>query len=139
MERETWTMKKVFKWKRVAIDFDGTLVKNPIEPYTTDDYFDANWGLAEIPGAKETTAWLRTQGFEILVFTCRQDYQRAYIEKQLREHHITWDYIVFYAKPHADLYIDDKGFRFVDWNHTREWIKNTLRDDDMNGTIQEGA
>ncbi len=125
-----------FKWKRVAIDFDGTLVANPVAG-TSDEYFGNNWGVAGIPGAKEATATLRELGFEILVFTCRQDYQRSYIEQQLRDNGITWDYIVFYAKPHADLYIDDKGFRFNDWLSTTKWILDHLqKDDDMgNGTI----
>src|SRR5688572_16551136 len=98
-----------FKWRRVAIDFDGTLVANPVAPATSDSNFRDNRPLEAMPGAANATAWLRLSGFEILVFTCRQDYQRAYIEKQLRDNDITWDYIVFYAKPHADLYIDDKG------------------------------
>lgn len=131
-------MRKVFKWKRVAIDFDGTLVQNTPSDSTTDEFFRESKGLGGMYGAKDVTAWLREEGFEILVYTCRQDYQRAYIEEQLTKAGITWDYIVFYAKPHADLYIDDKGFRFSNWYNTKNWIANTLREEaKMDGNIQQ--
>lgn len=132
-------MKKVFKWKRVAIDFDGTLIENVPSDSTTDEFFRESKAIGGMYGAAEVTRWLQEEGFEILIYTCRQDYQRKYIERQLDRAGITYDYIVFYAKPHADLYIDDKGFRFHNWNDTKSWIKDRLRLDDEIGTIQQEA
>lgn len=109
----------MFKHKRVAIDFDGTLFEdvNDIEKA-----FYSNQELTPITGASETTKWLSSLGFEILIFTCRPDYHRKYIENMLKKHNIIHDYILFYTKPRVDLYIDNKGFRFKNWHDTKNWI-----------------
>ena len=120
------TERKLFKWKRVAIDFDGTLVEQIHQAYTTDDYFKNDLSIPVKPGAAETTQWLQDQGFEILIFTCRPDYHRKYMEKILDDAYIKYDYILFYTKPLVDLYIDDKGFRFQSWPATQEWIEQNL-------------
>lgn len=113
----------IFKHKRVAIDFDGTLVEdlgNVNESYEKDIFLPAKKDASKI------TNWLKEMNFEILVFTCRPDYHRKYIEKILDAHNITFDYILFYTKPRVDLYIDDKGFRFNDWITTKEFIEKHL-------------
>ena len=113
----------VFRHRRVAIDFDGTLFS---DEGNVDVSFKKKLPLKPMTGACETTNWLRRQGFEILIFTCRPDYHRAYMESLLHDAQIAFDYILFYTKPRVDLYIDDKGFRFEDWNKTQDWIQGNL-------------
>ena len=114
---------KIFKHKRVAIDFDGTLF------YDVNDVFDSfekNEKLIPIPNAANGLKFLKDNGFEILIYTCRPDYHRKYIEEMLESNNIIHDYILFYTKPRVDLYIDNKGYRFTDWNSTTDWIKSKL-------------
>lgn len=115
--------KSVFRHRRVAIDFDGTLFA---DEGSIDLTYSEQRRLRALPGAAEATGWLRENGFEILIFTCRPDYHRRYLEGELRAAGIAFDYILFYTKPRVDLYIDDKGFRFIDWQQTRHWIANQL-------------
>ena len=61
-----------------------------------------------------------------MIFTCRPDYHRAYLEDLLKKADIVYDYILFYTKPRVDLYIDDKGFRFVNWDETKQFISQQL-------------
>jgi SAM-dependent methyltransferase len=116
-------MTSVFRHKRLAIDFDGTLFED------SPDVERSHGELAPLrpqPGASQATHWLKAQGFELLIFTCRPDYHRQYLEALLREHDIAHDYILFYTKPRVDLYIDDKGYRFESWTQTRRWIAEQL-------------
>ena len=116
-------MSETFRHKRVAIDFDGTLVE---ESNDINEDFEKHTLLKAMDGARESTRFLKNQGFEILIFTCRPDYHRKYMEKILNRWDISYDYILFYTKPRVDLYIDDKGLRFTDWNSTQNWIKERL-------------
>lgn len=113
----------MFKHKRIAIDFDGTLFHD-----TKDVNVAFKEGQTLIPkeGAAETTRWLKNLGFELLIFTCRPDYHRHYMEQQIKNSKIEHDYILFYTKPRVDLYIDDKGFRFEDWWSTRRFLEENL-------------
>ena len=113
----------IFKYKRVAIDFDGTLVE---ETKNINKAFELNEHLYALNGAAETTQELKNKGFEILIFTCRPDYHRKYMETILQKNNISYDYILFYTKPRVDLYIDNKGYRFENWSDTNQWISERL-------------
>lgn len=118
-------MKKnnIFRHKRVAIDFDGTLFE---DTPSIDVTYKEKTELTVKKKAADVTNWLKKNKFEILIFTCRPDYHRKYLESQLKKNRIKYDYILFYTKPRVDLYIDDKGFRFNNWMDTKSWIKNNL-------------
>ena len=124
----------MFKHRRVAIDFDGTLFE---DIGSIDKSFERKVELTPIKGANETTHWLKKNEFEILIFTCRPDYHRQYLEGQLKKNNISFDYILFYTKPRVDLYIDDKGFRFESWQHTQEWISEKLGDNEVHKKTQQ--
>eukprot|EP01047_Picozoa_sp_COSAG01_P015181 COSAG01_NODE_755_length_13819_cov_130.671939_5_plen_74_part_00 len=72
----------MFKHRRVAIDFDGTLFE---DIGNIDKSFENKTELTPIKGANETTHWLKKHRFEILIFTCRPDYHRQYLEGQLKK------------------------------------------------------
>lgn len=103
----------MWKYKNVAIDYDGTLVEN-VHPLTN--------GKAK-KGASEITNKLKDEGWEIIIFTCRPNYMRIEMEENLRSQNICFDYIAFFTKPIASLYIDDKGMRFENnWEEIYDWI-----------------
>jgi phosphoglycolate phosphatase-like HAD superfamily hydrolase len=114
----------IFKHKRIAIDFDGTLVEDSLD---INKDFELDKPLKALNGASETTKELHENGFEILIYTCRPDYHRQYMENILKTNNITYDYILFYTKPRVDLYIDNKGYRFENWDDTKQWIKKKLK------------
>lgn len=120
---KTGIMKPAFPHRRVAIDFDGTLFR---ETGDIDRDFADRVSLEPLPNSAEVTKWLSNCGFEILIFTCRPDYHRTYLESLLHSAEISWDYILFYTKPRVDLYIDNKGFRFTSWALTRQWIATQI-------------
>jgi hypothetical protein len=115
----------MFRHKRVAIDFDGTLFE---DSGSIDVSYNEKTPLNPMRDAAEVTNWMKAQGFEILVFTCRPDYHRVYLEALLHKAGIIFDYILFYTKPRVDLYIDDKGFRFESWQMTKDWMLQKLSD-----------
>jgi SAM-dependent methyltransferase len=128
----------LFKHKRVAIDFDGTLVEESSNIFKD---FDNDVDLKVLPGAREATSHLKKNGFEILIFTCRPDYHRKYMERILDMGGVSYDYILFYTKPRVDLYIDNKGYRFENWEDTKKWIDRKLSPNNINqepqGPIEE--
>jgi hypothetical protein len=107
--------------KRVAIDFDGTLFE---DLGNIDSSFENNTNLPPIDGASGGTQWLKDNGFEILIYTCRPDYHREYIQELCKANNIAFDYILFYTKPRVSVYIDDKAVGYQNWNVTLEEIKN---------------
>jgi 2-polyprenyl-3-methyl-5-hydroxy-6-metoxy-1,4-benzoquinol methylase len=117
----------MFRHKRVAIDFDGTLFEDVNDVNLA---YEQNIDLAPLPNADYVTGWLKALDFEILIFTCRPDYHRKYLERHLKQAGISFDYILFYTKPRVDLYIDDKGFRFIDWDSTKSFIEEKLYETD---------
>ncbi len=99
--------------KRVAaVDFDGVLCvdsKNIFADFAADRPPEVQ------PGAAEGLAWLRKNGYEIVIFTCRPYEHRRMMGAFLDRHELAHDYIVFHGKPRADVYIDDKALRFTTW------------------------
>lgn len=117
------------KYKRIAIDLDGTLFE---DEKNTEYLFQNNIDLKPMSDAAFATQWLKSIGFEILITTCRPDYHRKYLESLLKKNNIEFDDILYYTKPRVDLYVDDKGFRFVDWKTTVSWIDNQLQHNEKN-------
>lgn len=107
--------------KRVAIDFDGTLFE---DIGNINESFDKKINLSPIDGATEGTHWLKENDFEILIYTCRPDYHRKYIEQLCKANNIVFDYILFYTKPRVTVYIDDKAVGYKNWDSTIQEIKN---------------
>ena len=92
----------------IAIDIDGTLCPNSMDPseYATLELF---------PGAKETISTLSRLGVRIIIWTSRSEGWRAITEYWLKDKGIPFNEL-FMGKPSAQLYIDDRSFKFVSWS-----------------------
>lgn len=104
---------------RIAIDLDGTIcpIKQPGESYAA---------LEPLTDAVERIRQLRTVGHYIIIVTARNmatcESNLGKVMKNvgkitlewLDRHGIEYDEIYF-GKPNAEVYIDDRAIRFVDW------------------------
>jgi capsule biosynthesis phosphatase len=105
---------------RIAIDLDGVIcrIKDPNESYAD---------LEPIPGAVERIRELRARGHYIIITTARN---MATCESNLglvirnvgkitldwlAHHHVEYDELYF-GKPNAEAYIDDRAIRFSAWS-----------------------
>jgi capsule biosynthesis phosphatase len=104
---------------RIAVDLDGVIcpVKAPEESYQT---------LEPLPGAVERIRELRSAGHYIIITTARNmatcESNLGKVVKNvgkltldwLERHRVEYDEIYF-GKPHAEIYIDDRAIRFSAW------------------------
>ena len=99
------TKRKRLRMATLAIDFDH-VIHLPSEGGKMGD---------EVGGAKSAIRKLRNEdGHKIIIYSCKPP---EVIEPWMRNHDIPFDRITT-MKPNADIYIDDKGFRFQSWNLT---------------------
>lgn len=121
LEKVNFEEKKV-----IAIDFDGVIHKNSKGFYNGKVYDDPVDG--SLTAIKDLS-----KNYDIIIFTCKALKDRPLIEgKTGKELIIEWlkkqninQYIkdVSYEKPRAFLYIDDKGYRFSNWQKTLDYIR----------------
>jgi len=109
---------------RISIDLDGTIcpLKRPDQSYAD---------LEVLPGAAERIRAFRAEGHYVIIQTARHMATcESNLGKVLRrvgkitldwleEHGIEYDEIYF-GKPNAEIYIDDRALRFHDWNEITE-------------------
>lgn len=106
---------------RLCIDIDGTLCELKQSHQTYAD-------VLPLPGAVEKLKALRQAGHYIILATARHmktcdanvgmviARQGKVLLQWLEDYDIEFDEIWF-GKPNADIYIDDRGYRFAgDWN-----------------------
>lgn len=113
----------------VAIDFDGVL---------HDAY--QGWGNGTcygdpLPGAIDAIKEL-SKKYKIIIFTAKAKPDRPLVNgktgvelvKEWFEKHNILNYIhdITSEKPRAELYIDDNGYRFENWDDTLRFIKKIL-------------
>lgn len=102
----------------LAIDFDGTIHDNlnPVPGMRMGE---------PMPGAKEALEDYRARGWEIHVYTIWEP----------RSHNVIMDWMDYYSLPfdmvtnrkqHADVYIDNRAVRFIDWEDAREQVLAVL-------------
>jgi capsule biosynthesis phosphatase len=104
---------------RIVIDLDGTIC--PIKE-SGQQYED----LKPLPGAIEKIKEMKVSGHYIIIQTARNmATQESNLGKVMRNigkatldwlarYEVPYDEIYF-GKPNAHLYIDDRGFRFTSW------------------------
>jgi capsule biosynthesis phosphatase len=109
---------------RIAIDLDGTIcrVKRADESYAD---------VEPLPGAVDRLRELRAAGHYVIILTARNmatcESNVGKVMKNvglttlewLERHGIEYDEI-FFGKPNAEVYIDDRGLRFNGWEEITE-------------------
>jgi hypothetical protein len=93
----------------IAVDFDGVL-----HDYN-DGWKDGTIYGGPIPGSQDACKNLINQGYDLVVFTARQ--QLEPIKEWLTNNNFP-EMDVTNTKIPAKFYIDDKAVRFIDWNTT---------------------
>jgi len=113
----------------IAIDFDGVLHNA-----------DKGWGDGTcygdpLPGSIDAIKEL-SKKYKIIIFTAKAKPDRPLVngktgtelvQEWFKKNNIL-EYIdsITSEKPRAELYIDDNGYRFENWNDTLKFIKNTI-------------
>ena len=113
----------------IAIDFDGVIHN-----------FDKGWHDGTcygdpIPGALEAIKDL-SQNYKIIIFTAKAKPNRplvqgktglTLVEEWLKKHDI-FKYVseITSEKPRAQIYIDDRGYRFINWSKAINDIKELI-------------
>lgn len=105
---------------RIVIDLDGTIctLKQKNETYAD---------VLVKPGAIEFIKKLRSEGHIIIIQTARNmatcESNLGKVMKNVGKVTLEWlenndvEYDeIYFGKPNANLYIDDRAFRFEDWN-----------------------
>ena len=106
----------------VAVDFDGTIVKEDIKKFFDSDGFHVG---EVIDGVIPFLKYLREEGHTIVIFTARMNPEnkralhvsKSWLEKQLIDRGIPFDEVYTSpGKPYAHVFIDDRALRFQgDW------------------------
>ena len=112
---------------QIAIDFDGVIHKN------SKGFFDGTVYDEPMEGVEDALKQL-SKKYKIIIFTCKVKPDRPPINKksgnQLIEEWLSKYNLLQYIheitceKPRAVAYIDDKGYRFNNWNSTLKFLNN---------------
>ncbi len=112
---------------RALIDFDG-----PIHKYSKGSQGGEIYDPPS-DGAKEFIDWLKSKGYEIVIFTTRasktaasnfgSDYKKEImkVENYLKHYNIHYDLITA-EKLAADFYIDDLAIHFNNWKSVKNEV-----------------
>ena len=114
---------------RICIDIDGTIchLRKPFETYKD---------LKPIEGAVDKLKNFRSQGHYIILHTARhmKTCQGNIGQVIARQSHTLTDWLskhgfeydeLWFGKPHADIYIDDKAYKFQNWDSIDEELIQT--------------
>jgi capsule biosynthesis phosphatase len=109
---------------RIAIDLDGTIcpIKQPHQSYAD---------LEPLPGAVEQIRTLRAAGHYVIILTARNmatcESNLGKVMKNIGKTTLDWleKYTVeydeiYFGKPNAEVYLDDRAIRFTSWYEVSE-------------------
>jgi 5'(3')-deoxyribonucleotidase len=115
--------------QNLAIDFDGVIHNADKGWYDGTCYGDP------IPGALEAIKEL-SKKYNIVIFTAKCKPDRPWVNgktgvelvHEWLEKYEVWDYVYSLTaeKPRAELYIDDNGYRFENWDDTLKFVNKKL-------------
>ena len=125
--KEYNTKQKKENDNQLAIDFDGVIHKN------SKGFFDGTVYDEPMEGVENALKQL-SKKYKIVIFTCKVKPDRPLINgksgKELIKEWLSKYNLLHYIhditceKPRAVAYIDDKGYRFNDWNSTLKFLDN---------------
>jgi len=119
---------KIENSKNIAIDFDGVIHK------CSRGYFDGTVYDDPIDGSLDSLRKIKNMGYNIIIFSCKSRSDRPKVNgisgtqmiwEWLAKHgvdHLVSD--VVSEKPRAAIFIDDKGYRFQNWEDTITFVEN---------------
>lgn len=115
--------------KTIAIDFDG-VIHNAYQGWG-----DGTCYGDPIPGSIESIKKL-AENYNIIIFTAKAKPDRPLVDGKTGEmlvrewfiKHNILDYIknITSEKPRAEIYVDDNGYHFENWNNTLEFIEKNI-------------
>lgn len=106
---------------RICLDLDGTICTDKLPGQSYED-------VVPLPGAVETINRWKDEGHYIIIQTARHMKTHAanegkivanigYLYDWLKKWNIPYDEL-YIGKPHADIFIDDKGRRHTSWDES---------------------
>lgn len=115
--------------KIIAIDFDGVV---------HNDYLGYNDGTIygePIEGSIQSIKRL-SKNYILKIYSCKSNPNRPLVDEKTGTE-LIWEWLekygikeyiedVVWGKPNAVIYIDDKGYRFENWNDTLEQLNKLL-------------
>jgi ribonucleotide monophosphatase NagD (HAD superfamily) len=115
--------------KIIAIDFDGVV---------HNDYLGYNDGTIygePIEGSIQSIKRL-SKNYTLKIYSCKSNPNRPLVDEKTGTE-LIWEWLekygikeyiedVVWGKPNAVIYIDDKGYRFENWNDTLEQLNKLL-------------
>tara|TARA_B100000902_G_scaffold148145_1_gene144958 strand:- start:364 stop:753 length:390 start_codon:yes stop_codon:yes gene_type:complete len=115
--------------KVIAIDFDGVI---------HNDYLGYNDGTIygePIEGSIQSIKRL-SENYTLKIYSCKSNPNRPLVDEKTGTE-LIWEWLekhgikenisdVVWGKPNAVIYIDDKGYRFENWNDTIEQLNKLL-------------
>ena len=115
--------------KIVAIDFDGVIHNDHL------GYHDGTIYGEPIEGSIQSIKRL-SKNYSLVIYSCKSNPNRPLVDEKTGTE-LIWEWLdkqgikqnitdVVWGKPNALIYIDDKGYRFENWNDTLEHLDNQL-------------
>ena len=119
---------KIENSKNIAIDFDGVIHK------CSRGYFDGTVYDDPIDGSLDSLRKIKNMGYNIVIFSCKSRSDRPKVNG-IGGTQMIWEWLAKYSvdhlvsdvvseKPRAAIFIDDKGYRFQNWEDTIMFIEN---------------
>jgi hypothetical protein len=114
--------------KVIALDFDGVIHND------SKGFHDGTIYGLPIDGTEKALKEL-SKNYKLIIFTCKANPKRPLVDDKTGIE-LIWEWLekwnfrqyisdVVWGKPNALIYIDDKGFRFDNWQTTIEYLKET--------------
>lgn len=105
----------------IGVDFDGVL-------HDPNNRKPGRKMGEPVEGAIDSMKRLSYSGHDLIIHTVRGG-EPKHVEDWLKHFEIPY-HSVTNIKPNADLYLDDRGYRFVSWTNAMEhinWLADMLR------------
>tara|TARA_R110001583_G_scaffold113252_1_gene263749 strand:+ start:3168 stop:3587 length:420 start_codon:yes stop_codon:yes gene_type:complete len=118
----------------LALDFDGVIHDDYLRSAGGDDgdeMYDGTIYGEPFDGIEDALIEL-SKKYRIVIYTCKANPTRPLIDGKTGTE-LIWEWLkeykldkyisdIDFTKPHARYYIDDKGYKFENWNDTMEFL-----------------